>query len=245
MEKGFKDIENYFLSIASDKNNKVEHSGVNKSKKKIDFSRRISVLNEKIRGKDEKIKKLFAEIGFLRERIDKLEKENLEFGKLKRDKAVLKRYTEEIAALKAELRMAKLEIDKKNKKIELLQSSDMPKSRIELFIEVALSSVSAAVTLSNGIKILFSKRFRKDVAKEVSCRPFLFEGFISALSRSNTTSKLLKRGNRDIYRIRVTSMYGEYRAIYIKLDKDTVKFHRFGQRDSIYKEFDGSGWSFD
>jgi len=82
--------------------------------------------------------------------------------------------------------------------------------------------------------------------KEVSVRPFLFDSFISALSRIDSTSRLLKRDSKhDIYRIRVTSPYGEYRAIYLKMDSNTIKFVRFGQRDSIYQELDACGWSFD
>ena len=117
---------------------------------------------------------------------------------------------------------------------------------MELFIEVALGSVSELAGGRNNLKVLFSKRFRKDMVKEVAVRPFLFDSFISALSRIDSTSRLLKRDSKhDIYRIRVTSPYGEYRAIYLKMDSNTIKFVRFGQRDSIYQELDACGWSFD
>ncbi|SNR72106.1 type II toxin-antitoxin system RelE family toxin [Desulfurobacterium atlanticum] len=244
MEKGFKDIENYFLSVAQ-QNEKVEKQVKVKQKRQVDYSKRIRHLNEKLKGKDAKIKELFAQLTVLREKVSKLEEENRELAKFRENRELLEKYKEQIETLKKEVATLKADIVEKERKIEALQSSEMPKSRVELFIEVALNSVASSVALKNGMKILFSKRFRKDIVKEISCRPFLFENFISALSRCETTSRLLRRDKQEIYRIRVTSPYGEYRAIYTKLDKDTVKFQRFGQRDSIYSELDACGWSFD
>ncbi|WP_456395643.1 hypothetical protein [Desulfurobacterium sp.] len=244
MEKGFRDIEEYFLSVAENSKKTVQQK-ISKPQKKVDLHRKIRNLNEKLRGKDAKIRQLYAEISQLSKKVEDLEKENRELSRFKEDKAIIENYKQQIENLKEEIACLKSEIAEKDKKIKSYESSELPKSRVELFIEVALNSIATNITVKRGMRVLFSKRFRKDIAKEVACRPFLFESFMSALSRCETTSKLLKRNKQDIYRIRITSPYGEFRAIYTKLDKETIKFHRFGQRDDIYKELDASGWSLD
>ncbi|WP_457567936.1 hypothetical protein [Desulfurobacterium sp.] len=244
MEKGFRDIEEYFLSVAENPGRNPQQKNT-RPQKKTDLTKKIRNLNEKLKGKDAKIKQLYAEISKLNRKVEELEQENRELSRFREERNAVESYKEQIESLKEEIARLKSEIAEKDKKIKAYESSELPKSRVELFIEVALNSIATNITVKNGLKVLFSRRFRKDIAKEVACRPFLFESFMSALSRCSTTSKLLKRDKQDIYRIRITSPYGEFRAIYTRLDKNTIKFHRFGQRDDIYRELDASGWSLD
>ena len=249
MEKGFSDIERFFLE-AEEKRLKTIEAKKSKKPRKI-FSReqllnQIKNLNEKLKGKDRKIKELYREIAQLRSEIMNIKKKNQELERKEKELSAIDGYKERISNLEAEISKLKGEITEKEKEIEKLKSQEVPKPKVELFIEVALNSVGNLVAGNKKFKVLFSKRFRKDITKEVSVRPFLFDSFISALSRIDATSRLLKRdGKHDIYRVRVTSPYGEYRAIYVKLERDTVKFVRFGQRDSIYGELEACGWKFE
>jgi myosin heavy subunit len=249
MEKGFSDIERFFLEAEEKRLKAIEakrEKKVRKLPKREHLLNQIKNLNEKLKGKDRKIKELYREITQLRAQILSIRKEKLELEEKKGEFDRIEDYKKRIGDLEEEVAKLKGEVAEKEKLIEKLKSQEVPKPKVELFIEVALNSISNMVAGSKKFKVLFSKRFRKDVVKEVSVRPFLFDSFISALSRIDTTSKLLKRdGKHDIYRVRITSPYGEYRAIYLKLERDTVKFVRFGQRDSIYGELEACGWKFE
>ena len=249
MEKGFKDIEEYFLQAEKE----IRRSSPIQTRKKRspraesreELITRIKNLSEKLKGKDRKIKELFKEIANLRDSLESYKKREKELREKEEELKQIDRFKERIRDLQSEVARLKGELKEKETQIENLKAQEVPKAKVELFIEVALNSVSELAAGKSRVKVLFSKRFRKDMVKEVSTRPFLFNSFISALERIDSTSKLLKRdGKHDIYRVRVTSPYGEYRAIYLKLEGDTVKFVRFGQRDSIYQELDACGWSF-
>ncbi|ADY73190.1 hypothetical protein Dester_0539 [Desulfurobacterium thermolithotrophum DSM 11699] len=244
MKKGFRDIEEYFLQ-AEARRVQEKTKKVVPQRNRENLINQIKNLNEKLKGKDKKIKELFREITELRNQIRELKKEKEAFESQTKEIERLDEYKRKIESLTQELAQLKGELAEKNKKIESLKTADVPKPRVELFIEVALNSLSSLVTGRNDFKVLFSRRFRKDLVKEVSVRPFLFESFISALSRIDTTSRLLKRDKKDIYRIRVTSPYGEFRAIYTKIAPDTIKLQRFGPRETIYEELNSSKWSLD
>ena len=246
MKKGFKDIEEYFLQAEAKALQQRVQQKRNVVKKKENLALQIKNLNEKLKGKDRKIKELFAEIAELRSTISKLKEREKKFEEFKREIEKIEDYKRSIENLKQEIASLKGEVAEKEREIENLKAQELPKSRVELFIEVALNALSSLAAGKEEYKVLFSKRFRKDMVKEVSVKPFLFDSFISALSRINSTSRLLKRDTKhDIYRLRVTSPYGEYRAIYLKMDSKTLKFVRFGQRDSIYQELDACGWKFE
>jgi len=249
MKKGFSDIERYFLEAEEKRLKTLERRKERREQrqpKREDLINRIKNLNEKLRGKDRKIRELYAEISNLRSEISKLKGRESEIKKREEKLKDIEAYERKIESLEGEISELKGKIAEKEREIEKLKAQEVPKSKVELFIEVALNSVGSLAAGGRNFKVLFSKRFRKDMVKEVSVRPFLFDSFISALSRIDTTSRLLRRdGKQDIYRVRVTSPYGEYRAIYLKLEKDTLKFVRFGQRDSIYGELEACGWKFE
>ncbi len=246
MEKGFSDIERFFLEAEEKRLKTLEERKEKKVQKRENLIGQIKNLNEKLKGKDRKIKELYREIAVLQNQVSEFKKRENEIKEKEKELSRIDEYREKIKSLNEEISKLKGEISQKNREIEKLRSQEVPKSKVELFIEVALNSLGSFVAGGKNIKVLFSKRFRKDMVKEVSVRPFLFDSFISSLSRINSTSRLLKRdGKHDIYRIRVTSPYGEYRAVYLKLEKDTIKFVRFGQRDSIYGELETCGWKFD
>ncbi len=247
MEKGFKDIEEYFLKAESKiLQRKLQHKKTISGKRDNNLVLQIKNLNDKLKGKDRKIKELFAEIAELRDTISKLKEREKRFEELKKEIENVESYKKSIENLKKEIALLKGEIAEKDREIKNLKAQELPKSRVELFIEVALNALSPLAAGREDCKVLFSRRFRKDMVKEVSVRPFLFDSFISALSRISSTSRLLKReAKHDIYRLRVTSPYGEYRAIYLKMDSKTLKFVRFGQRDSIYQELDACDWKFE
>ncbi len=249
MKKGFSDIEQFFLEAEERRLKEIREKREKSSKqvpRKENLLNQIKNLNEKLRGKDRKIKELYREIGQLQSELLKFRKKQREIEKKEEEFKQIDSYREKIENLQVEIARLKGEIAEKEKQIENLKAQEVPKPKVELFIEVALNAVSGLATGRNKLKVLFSKRFRKDMVKEVSVRPFLFDSFISALSRIDTTSKLLKRDSKhDIYRIRVTSPYGEYRAVYLKMEGNTVKFVRFGQRDSIYGELEACGWKFE
>jgi len=249
MEKGFSDIEAYFLKV-DEEQRKARQAQQQVQRKRLpnreSLVKQIKSLNEKLKGKDRKIKELYREIGELRSQLEQLKKREESVKRREREFKEVERYKEKIEDLQVEIARLKGEVAEKERQIENLKSQEVPKPKVELFIEVALNSVSELVAGKNKFKVLFSKRFRKDMVKEVSLKPFLFDSFISALSRLETTSRLLRREPKhDVYRIRVTSPYGEYRAIYLKLEGETLKFVRFGQRDSIYQELDACGWKFE
>ncbi|WP_457681355.1 hypothetical protein [Thermovibrio sp.] len=252
MEKGFRDIEEYFLKKESEIRSRQRKEVKKKSqsfttlkKSREELVEKIKNLNEKLKGKDRKIKELFKEIATLQDEVKRYRKREKEIKKKEEELKEVDRFKDKIKELQEELSKLKGELKEKENQIEKLKAQEVPSSRVELFIEVALNSVSELAAGKNKVKVLFSKRFRKDMVKEVSLRPFLFNNFISALERIESTSKLLRRDSKhDVYRIRVSSPYGEYRAIYVKLEGDTIKFVRFGQRDSIYQELDACNWSF-
>ncbi len=250
MKKGFSDIEQFFLE-AEEKRLKEVRKRREKEQKQQTVRReqlvnQIRNLNEKLKGKDRKIKELYKEIGQLQSELLEFRKKQKEIERKKKELQEIDKYKEKIENLQVEISKLKGEIAEKDRQIENLKAQEVPKPKVELFIEVALNSVSELAAGQNRMKVLFSKRFRKDMVKEVSVKPFLFNSFISALSRIDTTSKLLKRDSKhDIYRIRVTSPYGEYRAVYLKMEGNTIKFVRFGQRDSIYGELEACGWKFE
>ena len=243
MKKGFKDIEEYFLQAEARRIQEKTKRPPQKNRENL--INQIKNLNEKLKGKDRKIKELYGEISALRSQIKELKKEKETLELQSKEIKKLEEYRNRIDSLVQEVAQLKGELAEKEKKIESLKAAEIPKPRVELFIEVALNSLSSIVAGKSNLKVLFSKRFRKDMVKEVSVKPFLFESFISALSRIDTTSRLLKRDKKDIYRIRVTSPYGEFRAIYTKVSSDTIKFHRFGPRETIYEELNSSKWSLD
>ena len=249
MKKGFSDIEQFFLEAEEKRLKEIKEKREKKQRqlpRRENLINQIKNLNEKLKGKDRKIKELYREIGELRSELSRFRKKQKEIEKKEEEFKQIANYKEKIENLQTEIAKLKGEIAEKDRQIENLKAQEVPKPKVELFIEVALSSVSELAAGKNRLKVLFSKRFRKDMVKEVSVRPFLFDSFISALSRIDTTSKLLKRDSKhDIYRIRVTSPYGEYRAVYLKMEGDTVKFVRFGQRDSIYGELEACGWKFE
>ena len=249
MKKGFSDIEQFFLE-AEEKRLKEIREKREKNQKQLprreNLINQIKNLNEKLKGKDRKIKELYREIGELRSELSRFRKRQKEIEKKEEEFKQITTYKEKIENLQTEIAKLRGEIAEKERQIENLKAQEVPKPKVELFIEVALNSVSGLAAGKNRLKVLFSKRFRKDMVKEVSVRPFLFDSFISALSRIDTTSKLIKRDSKhDIYRIKVTSPYGEYRAVYLKMEGDTIKFVRFGQRDSIYGELEACGWKFE
>ncbi len=249
MEKGFRDIEEFFLRAEKEmqKSSTItqKRRRAQKTETREELISKIKNLTEKLKGKDRKIKELFSEIAVLRDKLETYRNRERELKRKEEELKQIDQFKKRIKNLQEEVSKLKGELKEKESQIETLKAQEVPKPKVELFIEVALNSVSELVTGKNKVKVLFSKRFRKDMVKEVSVRPFLFNSFISALERIESTSRLLKRdAKHDIYRVRVTSPYGEYRAIYLKLEGDTVKFVRFGQRDSIYKELDACGWSF-
>ena len=249
MKKGFSDIEQFFLEAEEKRLREIKEKKERPQKqapRREQLINQIKNLNDKLKGKDRKIKELYREINQLQSELTKYRKRQKEIKKKERELKQIDSYREKIEDLQTEIAKLKGEIAEKDRQIENLKAQEVPKSKVELFIEVALNSVSGLAAGQNRLKVLFSKRFRKDMVKEVSVRPFLFDSFISALTRIDTTSKLLKRDSKhDIYRIRVTSPYGEYRAVYLKMEGDTIKFVRFGQRDSIYGELEACGWKFE
>ena len=249
MKKGFSDIEQFFLEAEEKRLREIKEKKERPQKqapRREQLINQIKNLNDKLKGKDRKIKELYREISQLQSELTKYRKRQKEIEKKERELKQIDSYKEKIEDLQTEIAKLKGEIAEKDRQIENLKAQEVPKSKVELFIEVALNSVSGLAAGQNRLKVLFSKRFRKDMVKEVSVRPFLFDSFISALTRIDTTSKLLKRDSKhDIYRIRVTSPYGEYRAVYLKMEGDTIKFVRFGQRDSIYGELEACGWKFE
>ncbi len=249
MKKGFSDIEQFFLEAEEKRLREIKEKKERPQKqapRREQLINQIKNLNDKLKGKDRKIKELYREISQLQNELTKYRKRQKEIEKKERELKQIDSYREKIEDLQTEIAKLKGEIAEKDRQIENLKAQEVPKSKVELFIEVALNSVSGLAAGQNRLKVLFSKRFRKDMVKEVSVRPFLFDSFISALTRIDTTSKLLKRDSKhDIYRIRVTSPYGEYRAVYLKMEGDTIKFVRFGQRDSIYGELEACGWKFE
>ena len=249
MKKGFSDIEQFFLEAEEKRLREIKEKKERPQKqapRREQLINQIKNLNDKLKGKDRKIKELYREINQLQSELTKYRKRQKEIEKKERELKQIDSYKEKIEDLQTEIAKLKGEIAEKDRQIENLKAQEVPKSKVELFIEVALNSVSGLAAGQNRLKVLFSKRFRKDMVKEVSVRPFLFDSFISALTRIDTTSKLLKRDSKhDIYRIRVTSPYGEYRAVYLKMEGDTIKFVRFGQRDSIYGELEACGWKFE
>ena len=249
MKKGFSDIEQFFLEAEEKRLREIKEKKERPQKqapRREQLINQIKNLNDKLKGKDRKIKELYREINQLQSELTKYRKRQKEIEKKERELKQIDSYREKIEDLQTEIAKLKGEIAEKDRQIENLKAQEVPKSKVELFIEVALNSVSGLAAGQNRLKVLFSKRFRKDMVKEVSVRPFLFDSFISALTRIDTTSKLLKRDSKhDIYRIRVTSPYGEYRAVYLKMEGDTIKFVRFGQRDSIYGELEACGWKFE
>jgi len=249
MKKGFSDIEQFFLEAEEKRLREIKEKKERPQKqapRREQLINQIKNLNDKLKGKDRKIKELYREISQLQNELTKYKKRQKEIEKKEKELKQIDSYREKIEDLQTEIAKLKGEIAEKDRQIENLKAQEVPKSKVELFIEVALNSVSGLAAGQNRLKVLFSKRFRKDMVKEVSVRPFLFDSFISALTRIDTTSKLLKRDSKhDIYRIRVTSPYGEYRAVYLKMEGDTIKFVRFGQRDSIYGELEACGWKFE
>ena len=249
MKKGFSDIEQFFLEAEEKRLREIKEKREKSSKqvpRRENLLNQIKNLNEKLKGKDRKIKELYREIGQLQSELLKFRKKQREIERKEEEFKQIDTYRGKIEDLQMEIARLRGEIAEKERQIENLKAQEVPKPKVELFIEVALNAVSGLATGRNKLKVLFSKRFRKDMVKEVSVRPFLFDSFISALSRIDTTSKLLKRDSKhDIYRIRVTSPYGEYRAVYLKMEGNTVKFVRFGQRDSIYGEIEACGWKFE
>ncbi len=249
MKKGFSDIEQFFLEAEEKRLREIKEKRERPQKqapRREQLINQIKNLNDKLKGKDRKIKELYREISQLQSELTKYRKKQKEIEKKEKELKQIDSYKEKIEDLQTEIAKLKGEIAEKDRQIENLKAQEVPKSKVELFIEVALNSVSGLAAGQNRLKVLFSKRFRKDMVKEVSVRPFLFDSFISALTRIDTTSKLLKRDSKhDIYRIRVTSPYGEYRAVYLKMEGDTIKFVRFGQRDSIYGELEACGWKFE
>jgi len=248
MKKGFSDIEQFFLEAEEKRLKEIKKRERNQKpvQRRENLINQIKNLNEKLKGKDRKIRELYREIGQLQSELSKFKKIQREIEKKEKEFQEIDKYKERIENLQVEISKLKGEIAEKERQIENLKAQEVPKPKVELFIEVALNSVSELAAGQSKTKVLFSKRFRKDMVKEVSVRPFLFNSFISALSRIETTSKLLKRDSKhDIYRIRVTSPYGEYRAVYLKMEGNTIKFVRFGQRDSIYGELEACGWKFE
>ena len=249
MKKGFSDIEQFFLEAEEKRLREVKERKERNNRqlpRRENLLNQIKNLNEKLKGKDRKIKELYREIGQLQNELSLFRKKQKEIEKKEEEFKQLESYKEKIEDLQMEIAKLKGEIAEKDRQIENLKAQEVPKSKVELFIEVALNSVSGLAAGKHKLKVLFSKRFRKDMVKEVSVRPFLFDSFISALTRIDSTSKLLKRDSKhDIYRIRVTSPYGEYRAVYLKMEGNTIKFVRFGQRDSIYGELEACGWKFE
>jgi uncharacterized small protein (DUF1192 family) len=250
MEKGFKDIENYFLQVEKELQKKEVGDKRRRKPPKVEsreeLLNRIKSLSDRLKGKDRKIKELFRELAALQDKLNTYRKREKELKRKEDELKQVDKFKEKIKSLQDEVARLKGELTEKESQIEKLKAQEVPKPKVELFIEVALNSVSELAAGQNRLKVLFSKRFRKDMVKEVSVRPFLFDSFISALRRIDSTSRLLKRDSKhDIYRVRVTSPYGEYRAVYLKLEGDTIKFVRFGQRDSIYQELEACKWSFD
>ncbi len=249
MEKGFRDIEEFFLQAEKEMRQTLPKAQKRKRVQRVESREelllKVKSLSEKLKGKDRKIKELIREVVELREELDGYRKREEELKRREEELKEIEDFKDKIKVLKEEVARLKGEIKEKETQIESLKAREVPKPKVELFIEVALNSLSEFTAGKKRLKVLFSKRFRKDVVKEVSVRPFLLNGFISALDRIETTSKLLKRDSKyDIYRLRITSPYGEYRAVYLKLEDDVIKFVRFGQRDSIYQELDASNWSF-
>jgi len=234
MKKGFKDIEEYFLRMEAKRLQQKVAKPVKAGREGI--ASQIKSLNEKLKGRDRKIRELYGEIAELK---SALERKN-------RDLEKVDEYLKNIEDLKGEVAKLKEELAEKDRQIESLKAKELSWERVELFVEVALGAVSELAVAGSNMKVFFSKRFRKDMVREVSSKPFLFTSFISALVHMDSTSRLIKSGGKhDIYRIKVSSPYGEYRAIYTRMDSTTLKFFRFGQKDSIYRELDECGWSFD
>ncbi|WP_456455856.1 type II toxin-antitoxin system RelE family toxin [Thermovibrio sp.] len=249
MEKGFRDIEEFFLQAEKEMRKDLQQGQrrrrVQRGESREELLLKLKNLSEKLKGKDRKIRELIKEVVELKEELDGYRKREEELKKREEELKEIERFKSKVEALMDEIAKLKGELKEKETQIENLKAKEVPKPKVELFIEVALNSLSEFTAGKKRLKVLFSKRFRKDMVKEVSVRPFLFNGFISALERIETTSRLLKRDSKhDIYRLRVTSPYGEYRAVYLKLEDDVIKFVRFGQRDSIYQELDACNWSF-
>lgn len=249
MEKGFRDIEEFFLQAEKEMRKDLQQGQrrrrVQRVESREELLLKLKNLSEKLKGKDRKIRELIKEVVELREELNGYRKREEELRKREEELKEVERFKSKVETLMDEIARLKGELKEKETQIENLKAKEVPKPKVELFIEVALNSLSEFTAGKKKLKVLFSKRFRKDMVKEVSVRPFLFNGFISALERIETTSRLLKRDSKhDIYRLRVTSPYGEYRAVYLKLEDNIIKFVRFGQRDSIYQELDACNWSF-
>ena len=144
---------------------------------------------------------------------------------------------EEIAFLKNEIRKKDEKINKLNQKIfELTQEVEIQKkqifspSRLELFLEISLNALSNFIAEKENKRVLFSKTFRKSFIAFLAQKPFLFDSFVKSFSHLKEKSKAL---SENIYILEISSYYGEYAALFTYLEKDTIKFLKFGPKDDI------------
>ncbi|HIP93391.1 MAG TPA: hypothetical protein EYH39_03165 [Desulfurobacteriaceae bacterium] len=149
---------------------------------------------------------------------------------------------EDIAFLKNEIKKKDEKISKLNQKIfelthevEIQKKQILSPSRLELFLEIALNALSNFITEKENKKVLFSKNFRKSFIAFLAQKPFLFDSFIKSFSHLEENSKAL---SENIYILEVPSYYGEYAALFTYLEKDIIKFLRFGPKENIIENYE-------
>ncbi len=184
------------------------------------------------------------------EKIESEKKEKAEKKSISKDKKMLlakkKKSSletkEDINYLKNEIRKREEKINKLNQKIfELSHEIEIQKkqiftpSRLELFLEIALNALSSFVASKENKKVLFSKNFRKSFIASLAQKPFLFDAFIKSLGNLEEHSKAL---SENIYIMEIPSYYGDYAALYTYLEKDTIKFLKFGTKEEILENYD-------
>jgi hypothetical protein len=140
----------------------------------------------------------------------------------------IKELTEEVERLKKTIKELESENQKLRENIE---------KKVELFLEIALNSVSNFAVKSEGFRILFSRKFRKDFLSQVSDKPFVLDTFIQTLSEVNSKSLLLKSGSKqDLFELPIETPYGVFSAVYVKIEPKVLKFVFFGERELVKKE---------
>ncbi len=169
------------------------------------------------------------------------EKEKKEDKKItKKRKSIENR--EDVVFLKNEIRKREEKINKLHQKIfELSHEVEIQKKqifsppRLELFLEIALNALSNFVAEKENKKVLFSKSFRKSFIASLAQKPFLFDSFIKSLSHLEDNSKAL---SENVYILEIPSYYGEYAALFTYLEKDIIKFLRFGTKENIIGNYE-------
>ena len=181
------------------------------------------------------------------QREGQLQEKRIKEREKREDKKIVKKrksieVKEDINFLKNEIRKREEKINKLNQKIfelthevEIQKKQILSPTRLELFLEIALNALSNFVAERENKKVLFSKIFRKSFVAFLAQKPFLFDSFIKSLSHLRENSKAL---SENIYILEISSYYGKYAALFTYLEKNVIKFLRFGPREDIIENYE-------